>query len=424
MKKIALLIFSLMAFVWNVQAQDPTPQQISQQLKAIADARRADSLRVLALIDSLKTKTQIINNMQKQISDHEMDLQKADAGIKQFGRRLEVTDENRYRVIKSNVVYSVELFRALNQRLNTLDALNQLESYQQILVDLNNPANENLGFSYNKKVTDLIMNNIQTKKKNRLMELTNMVLNNPILKGVTSLTPILGIGNSIFGVVSSFAAQDDRISTESLQAVKDGLDKYSMFYGTLNEANATFQRNLGTYRIGVSNLHNKIKDFVIKNLKEGGFTTGLEQKPNESVGEYLSRVFEVYNREAVESYFLGLENKNKDSKGAIKYETLLKNNTALINMNKRTDEVIDIYKGFEDIYRQYVAMIEKNNDTMQEILSIADKQNLTDSKSKVTEQKEKLKAEKDKGIRSINNAININELKNIVERLDSFFPAL
>jgi hypothetical protein len=424
MKKIALLIFSLMTVALYAQAQDPTPQQLSQQLKAIADARRADSLRVLALIDSLRTKTQIISNMQKQISDHEMDLQKADAGIKQFGRRLEVTDENRYRVIKSNVVYSVELFRALNQRLNTLDALNQLESYQQILVDLNNPANENLGFSYNKKVTDLIMNNIQTKKKSRLMELTNMVLNNPMLKAVTSLTPILSVGNSIFSVVSSFAAQDDRISTESLQNVKDGLDKYSMFYGTLNEANATFQRNLGSYRIGVSNLHNKIKDFVVKNLKEGGFTTGLEQKPNEPVGEYLSRIFEVYNRDAVEAYFLGLENKNKDSKGAIKYETLLKTNTALINMNKRTDEVIDIYKDFENTYRQYIAMIDKNNDTMQEILTLADKQNLTDSKSKVTEQKEKLKQEKDKGIRAINNAININELKNIVERLDSFFPAL
>lgn len=424
MKKVTLVIICLLGITAGSKAQDLSAQQVSQQIKSLMDARRADSLRVVSLMDSLKVKGQIIYNMQKRMEDHEMDLQKADAGLKQFGKRLEVTDENRYRVIKSNLVYSIVLFEELNQRLNTLDALNQLETYQQILVDLNNPANENMGFSYNKKVTDLLINNIQTKKKGRLLEIAKMVLDNPITKGVTSLTPILGVGNSIFSLVSSFAAQDDKISPASLQTVKTELDRYTLYYGKLNEANAIFQRNLGNYRINVGNLHTKVKDFVVKNLKESGFSAEVKTNADAGTGDYLSSLFTVYNREGVERYFLKLENDNKDNRGAIKYEALLKANTHLINMNKRTEEVIDIYKDFENTYRQYITMIEKNNETMQEIMGLAITEKLSDSASKVTEQINRLKTEKQKGILSIERAINIEKLKGTVERLDSFFPAL
>ncbi|SFF36041.1 hypothetical protein [Thermoflexibacter ruber] len=424
MKKISVLVFCFVAILSSLQAQDPTPQQIAQQMKMLMEGRRMDSLRIVALMDSLKQKGQIISTMQKRIENHELDLQKADAGLKQFGKRLEVTDENRYRVIKSNLVYSVELFEMLNERLNTLDALNQLETYQQILVDLNNPANESLGFSYNKKVIDLINNNIQTKKKSRLLEITQMVLDNPILKGVTSLTPILSVGNSIFSVVSSFAVQDDRISSSALQTVKNELDKYTLYYGKLNEANATFQRNLASYRISVGNLHNKVRDFTVKNLQEGGYSTTVAKQPaNATVGDYLSGLFQIYNREAVEKYFTNLENTFRDSRG-IRYEAIIKGNVHLINMNKRTQEVIDIYKEFESIYRQYITMIDKNNDTMQEILNLAITEKLSDSSSKVTEQINRLRNEKQKGIAAIERAINIEKLKNTVERLDSFFPVL
>jgi aryl carrier-like protein len=424
MKKISVLVFCFVAILSSLQAQDPTPQQIAQQMKVLAEGRRMDSLRIIALMDSLRQKGQIISTMQKRLEDHELDLQKADAGLKQFGKRLEVTDENRYRVIKSNLVYSVELFEMLNERLNTLDALNQLETYQQILVDLNNPANESLGFSYNKKVIDLINNNIQTKKKSRLLEITQMVLDNPILKGVTSLTPILSVGNSIFSVVSSFAVQDDRISSSSLQTVKNELDKYTLYYGKLNEANATFQRNLASYRISVGNLHNKVRDFTVKNLQEGGYSTTVAKQPaNATVGDYLSGLFQIYNREAVEKYFTNLENTFRDSRG-IRYEAIIKGNVHLINMNKRTQEVIDIYKEFESIYRQYITMIDKNNDTMQEILNLAITEKLSDSSSKVTEQINRLRNEKQRGIAAIERAINIEKLKSTVERLDSFFPVL
>ncbi len=425
MRKITLIFICLVAISVSVQAQDPTPQQLAQQLKSLQDLRRADSVRIISLNDSLKRRIQMLDNMQKRIDDHELDLQKADAGIKQFGKRLEVSDENRYRVIKSNLVYSSELFEMLNERLNTLDALNQLQAYQQILTDLNNPANENLGFSYNKKVLQLLESNIQGKKKSRLLEITSMVLNNPVLKGVASMTPILNIGSSVFNVVSSFAAQDDKISTSSLQNIKGELDKYTLYYGKLNDTNATFQRNLDSYRINVSNLHTKIKDFVVKNLKESGFGGNLpQQTAGMTTGAYLTTLFATYNRDAVERYFSNLERANVDSKGAIKYEALLKSNTSLINMNKRTEEVIDIYKDFENTYRQYIAMINQNNDIMQEILQVAITEKLTDSASKVTEQINRLKTEKDKGIASIEVAININKMKSTVERLDSFFPAL
>jgi hypothetical protein len=359
------------------------------------------------------------------IGQHEMDLQKADAGLRQFRTRLEINEESRYRIIKNNLLYSFEFFEILNDKLNTLEAFNQLETYQMILTDLNNPSSEAMGFSYNKKVMQLLETNLPPmKKKSRFMDFAKVLLDNPAVKGITSLTPVLNIGTSVFSYVTALSANEDKVTTENLTTLKRDLDKYTNYYVSLNNANQSFNASLSSFKVSNTNLHNKLREFVVKNLKESGFNPKpTDPNMETSSANYLTYLFSVYNRESAYKYLDEIEKKNTD-KGKINYGKILENNPQLINMNKRTEEVISLHKDFEHLFGQYMAMLEKNNKDMIAIMEQAAVDKLSDTPSMVTQQVEKLKVEKRKGVESIEKAINLPKMKILVEKLDTFYPAM
>jgi hypothetical protein len=370
-----------------------------------------------------------INDSLKQayntIGQHELDLQKADAGLRQFRTRLEINEESRYRIIKNNLLYSFEYFEILNDKINTLEAFNQLESYQNMLVDLNNPASESMGFSYNKKIMQLIDANLPpVKKKGRFMDFARLMLDNPAVKGVASLTPVLNIGTSVFSYVASLSANEDKISTENLSNLKRDLDKYTSYYVRLHNANQNFNSSLNSFKVSNSNLHNKLREFVTKNLTESGFSPKIPQAEAEnSASSQLNYLFSVYNRESAYRYMDEIEKKFTD-KGKINYGKILDGNPQLVNMNKRTEEVIGMHKDFEYLFGQYMAMLEKNNQEMIAILEQAAADKLSDTPQMVATQIEKLKTEKRKGVESIQKAINMPRMKGLVEKLDTYYPTM
>lgn len=374
--------------------------------------------RMNRLTDSLK---QAYNT----IGQHEMDLQKADAGLRQFRTRLEINEESRYRIIKNNLLYSFEFFEILNDKLNTLEAFNQLETYQNMLTDLNNPASESMGFSYNKKVLQLLETNLpNVKKKSRFIDFARVLLDNPMVKTVTSATPVLNIGTSVFSYVTALSANEDKVTVENLTAIKRDLDKYTNYYVGLNNANQSFNASLSSFKVSNTNLHNKLHEFVIKNLTESGFNTKAPNPANEaSSALHLTYLFSVYNRDAAYKYLDDMEKKHTE-KGKINYGKILEANPQLINMNKRTEEVIGLYKDFEYLFGQYMAMLEKNNKDMILVMEQASSDKLSDNPAMVTQQIEKLKVEKRKGTESIQKAINLPKMKGLVEKLDTFYPAM
>jgi hypothetical protein len=421
MKKLVLIAALSAATSLKSYAQaidSTTVRLLIKQNQELLLQLNQNNARVARLTDSLK-------QAYKSIQQHEMDLQKADAGLRQFRTKLEINEESRYRIVKNNLLYSFELFELMNDKLNTLEAFNQLETYQLLVTDLNNPANESLGFSYNKKVLQLLENNLPPiKKKSRFIDFARVMLENPVVKGLTAATPVLNIGTSVFSAITAMAVNEDKITVENLSNLKKDLDKYTMYYVRLNNANQSFNNNLGTFRVSNNNLHNRLREFVVKNLQDSGFNPKAPDAATEaSPSAHLLYLFSVYNRDAAYKYLEGLETKFTD-KGKVQYGKILDNNPNLTNMNKRTQDIIDMYKEFEFLYGQYLSMLDKNNSEMVAILEQAMTDKLSDSPQMVTQQIEKLKNEKKKGTESIQKAVNIQRMKNLVEKLDTFYPTL
>ncbi len=406
------------------QSQADSVRMLFQQLNAnqnviknLQAQRRNDSLRIAELQKS----------MQEQVNSFSSAVSSVDIRVREFDQRMRITDRDRYAIIQRNLISSVEVFDMLNQRLNILEALNQLEEYQNILTDLNNPANENMGFSYNKKVLGLMDQYIAANARRdrpRIMEAARLVLENPLMQTIAGpAAPILGVSNSLMSFASALFVSRSDISQENVTRFRDEMMQFTQYYTRLNELNRNFAIGISTYQVQTANLQNKLRDFVVQNIKASGRTIdpNLERRAK-STSDYLTTLFLTYNSSSVREYLVRLEREATEN-GIINYGTLIRSGN-LIEMNKRIGEVIFLYKEFEYLYSQYISLLEKNNREMVLVLQEAMARRLSDDNNKVRQQIDRLSRVKDTTIDAINRAISLERLKNEVNKLDTFFPSM
>jgi hypothetical protein len=388
------------------------------QIRRMEAQRRADSTRIAELQKSLSDQTSNFNSS----------VSAVDMRVREFDQRMKITDRDRYAIISKNLVNSVELFDMLNQRLNILEAINQIEDYQNILVSLNNPANEDLGFSYNKKVALMVDQYIAANTKRdrpKILEAAKVVLESPVMKtlGGPIAAPVMGVSNALLGFATSLFANRSDVSQENLVKFRDELNKFTQYYIRLNDVNRAFAQNVNNYQVQTANLQTKLKDFVVQNIQ----ATGTKLDPNEekragSASAYLTSLFNSYNANTIRNYLASLE-RGAIENGQVNYNKLVRSGN-LVDMNKRVSEVIFLYKEFEYLYSQYITMLEKNNREMTLVLQEVSANRLSDDNNKVKAQMDRLEKEKNSAIDAINKAINLPRLKAVVDQLDTFYPSL
>jgi|GEM_PF-2307686 hypothetical protein len=427
MKKISILLglFVIASVAHAQQNRNDSLTFLFRQLSANMDVmkrmdaqRRTDSTRIVELQKALGDQATTFGST----------VNAVDMRVREFDQRMKITDRDRYAIISKNLINSVELFDMLNQRLNILEAINQIEDYQAILINLNNPANEDLGFSYNKKVSMMMDQYIAANTKRdrpKILEAAKIVLESPIMRtiGGPIAAPIMGVSNALLGFATSLFVSRTDVSQENLVKFRDDLNKFTQYYVRLNDLNRTFALNVNNYQVQTGNLQTKLKDFVAQNIQ----AIGTKLDPNEekragSSAAYLTTLFNTYNANSVRNYLASLERGAMEN-GQVNYNKLVRSGN-LVDMNKRVSEVIFLYKEFEYLYSQYISMLEKNNREMLVVLQEVSANRLSDDNSKVKVQMDRLEKEKNTAIDAINKAINLPRLKAVVDQLDTFYPSL
>jgi hypothetical protein len=423
---LMLLLFSSSLFVSPLlyAQQSDSLRILFQQFHAsqnlirlLQNQRRADSVRIAELQKSL----------QEQVSSFNSAVSSVDVRVKEFDQRMKITDRDRYAIIQRNLISSVEVFDMLNQRLNILEALSQTEEYQNILTDLNNPANENLGFSYNKKVLALIEQYIAAnarRDRGRIVEAARMVLENPLVQTMAGpAVPILGVSNSLLSFASALFVSRSDIPQENVIRFRDEMMQFTQYYARLNELNRNFANGINSHQVQTANLQSKLRDFVVQNIQASGRQLDPNaEKRAKSTSDYLTTLFLTYNSGSVREYLIRLEREATEN-GLINYGKLIRSGN-LIEMNKRVGEVIFLYKEFEYLYSQYISLLEKNNRDMVLVLQEAMAKKLSDDNNKVRQQIDRLTKVKEATIEAINKAINLPRIKNEVDKLDTFYPSM
>ncbi|MCU0449187.1 MAG: hypothetical protein MUC97_04970 [Bernardetiaceae bacterium] len=389
-----------------------------EHIRRMEAQRRADSLRI----------AELQKNLSDQASNFSTTVSAVDMRVKEFDQRMKITDRDRYAIISKNLVNSVELFDMLNQRLNILEAINQIEDYQALIINLNNPANEDLGFSYNKKVNLLMDQYIAAntgRDRSKILTAAKVVLENPLVSTVAGPVgaPILGVSNALLSFATTLFVNRKDVPEENLVKFRDEVNKYTQYYVRLNELNRNFSVNLNNYQLQTANLQTKLKEFVVQNVQAtGGRLDPNEEKRQANTAAYVTSLLNTYNANSIRNY-LGTLERNALENNQVNYNKLVRSGN-LVDMNKRVGEVIFLYKEFEYLYSQYISALDKNNREMVLVLQEVMANKLSDDDNKVRQQMARLEKEKNSAVEAINKAINLPRMKAVVDQLDTFYPSL
>jgi len=414
MKKNLLFLFLMTCLSFTALAQD---EQIQKQLndlqialKQLQELRHTDSLKIMDLRDSVRSSS-------KGYEKISLDLERVKTRAEALTTKLELTAKGNYEVIENNMLNSADLFIELSNRINILDALNQAQSYQSVITQLNNPSDASMGFSFQDKVMELLQSHIKPRKSNdkkKLMGYANALLKSPVVQGIPAVAPVVNIGSQLVSFVASFGAKDKNIDSEDLIKFKNELGGYTMYYTKLNEANTGFQVSAKEYNVLINNLQNNLKDFVVENAHEAGFEIP-EQKEEESNGDYLNRLFRIYNSRNVGNYLDRLKKRYAGVRG-IDYGKMLSNSKLEI-MNSRVEDVISMYKEFYNLYTRYLIMLETHNQETVKVMNLAVQLKLSKDDQKVTDMIKKLSQNNKERIKRIKTSINIYELEELAKSL-------
>jgi len=394
--------------------------------KTLSGQQKSYDEQMRILQDSIRSSASKLSGAMQTISAYKSKLDEQGNGMENMKMRMELKDELQYKHIKENIINITILYELMNEKLNALDAFRQLGNYQTLMQDLNNPANTKLGFSYNEKVIELLDEHITFDKKekenSKILKFANVILSSPIVQGVTSFTPVLGTANSLFSFITGASMERKDITEEKLMKFKDGLERYTIYYVKLNEANGKFASRLNNYQEQNQALHEKLKDLTDRNVQDT--KTDIRSKPGNdaTVGDYLLNVFRYHNAQSVRDHFRDMELK-ATTNGKVNYGELLKNDK-LQDMYKRTEDAILLFKDFEQLHNQYIKILDNNTDAVIGILNEAIELNLSKKSGKIKSEIDLLISEKKATVASVNRAINIIKLGETASKLSKFPPTI
>ena len=386
------------------QGQDAEANR--EALLAIEEARAQDS----ELLQTYQRRIDSLKEQQDRFSAVEL--------------RLKVEEEIKYKHIRKNLVNIAHLYELMNDKLNALDAFKQLGAYQNLLQDLNNPSSNTLGFSYNEKVLELMKEQLlpeRDRDNSKILSLAKTILESPLATSIKSMVPVVSTANSLLGFLSGISVDKKDITREKFQNFKEELQRYTLYYARMNEANAQFKVSLTQYQGQIKTLHEKLKKQTVANALLMQMRLKNE-KDKYSTGEYLLYVFQDYNRPEVQEYFKDLEEEYTSRDGETDYAGLLKKDE-LQEMYRHTESAMLLFRDFEKLYNQYLQIINDNNAVVTEILEQA-KDNNIGKNSMIKSQIRRLEDEKESTKSSVRTAINVPKLTRVASKLSKFPPAL
>ncbi len=421
-KKI-IFPFLVLCFVGGMlQAQNTSSSDSIRELYRIVDELKKNQAEVSRLLKQKREDSLKITELGEQMRTQKEVLTGQEVLIKNVQVKMELDDKKRYALIYNNMILSTELNELIYERLNTLYTLSQSDNYRNSIASLNNPADESLGFSYNQKVNELTqkyITNGANKENGRVKEFVGALLKNPVVSTLAAANPILSTGASVLSFITSVSASRKDISPQQLESFKMELDQFTMFYARMNTVNAAYSSNMQEFQIETNSLYNKLGDIVVRNARASQMQqVKLPTSEDVPARDYLTDVFVGYNRESVKTYLKALDKKHQVN-GKSDYATLLNNNKHLAEMDKRTLDVVDLFKEFVFLYNRYISLLDENSKATLVILEDAKGRNLSNDNSKIQMQITSLTNQKNEVIRSIKRSMNVDKLINLAEKLNT-----
>lgn len=167
-------------------------------------------------------------------------------------------------------VLSIAYFaESANNSVNSLNSLLKKDNYRNKITTLNNPTNNELGFSLRTEILTALKPMLDKTRKTdskKFKEVIDNFLSNPEENGISSVKkylPALGIFSTVLSLVGNLVITEKYITKEDLNVFVTKIQQYFYQYEKLNLLNQQFGTQVQQLLEKTEDIKSDLKDFLI-----------------------------------------------------------------------------------------------------------------------------------------------------------------
>jgi len=171
---------------------------------------------------------------------------------------------------KQNVLSIAYFIESANNSVNSLNGLLKKDNYRNKITSLNNPANNELGFSLKNEILNALKPLLAKAKKTdskKFKEVVENFLSNPEENGIGSVKkylPALGIFSTVLSLVGNLVVMEKTITQHDLNEFVNKIQQYFIQYEKLNTINDQFAQELQDLLEKSEEAKEDLKEFLVE----------------------------------------------------------------------------------------------------------------------------------------------------------------
>jgi flagellar motor protein MotB len=364
-----------------------------------------------------KTLRDSLNNIYKR---HNTLRQEVNVGVKAI-KDIKIKDlldaKNRYTTSVRSIKTTANFIYAFNNGLNGLEASLVFSDYANAINSLNNPQNNELGFSLETEIVGLINNSIvgklrrfRRRKKSRFLGVVSTILRNPITQSLVSSVPAVNSIYSVANLVNNTVVNHKGVSAGDLKVFHEGLRKYVEHYDNLSALNKVLLVTNENLKVKTQALRKLTSQFVKEMVSSLYNTQDMNTLKSKSLNDIIDS---YYTYSQVMRHIEKIEKSYTSSRsGQLNYNIIVRDDRLGYSVIAR-NKIEFITREIEQISSEYLTALEEYHKNIVVILTNAYK--LSKSPAKIKAKIKKLDQQFAQVKKDYLKKINI---KNIKDRLN------
>ena len=371
--------------------------------------------RQTSKVDSINT---ILISLQTQYSNFDAILRSNNESIKRITNAQLFTLDKTLKQQRAKIVNSIDFIRSANTSLNAMQVAGSVSSYLDNVGQLNNPANDELGFALTDDIVKILDARILSKKgiktnPNKFISLVKEVMNAPLTSSFAKSIPIVSNIKGVIDLVVNLTASEKNVEVDDLIKMKNDMKKYVEHYEGLEQANAAFTSNLNSINVRIDVLKSIIRNYTLERLRPINPSVSIDTFRN-----LTSLVNRYGDKEDAQTKVDRIIEGHSDGKGKINYEKAL-SDPQLYYPEYAVNQAQVIYDELESVSRTFLTNLYTYQQNIEKVMTNSKNNKLGDV-GKIDLKTKNLSILLHNVSDAIKNSVNLDDLQTKLRRINGY----